>query len=162
MDIGHIFKQIQNMTNNTCNKCKNGKIVFQSEIKLALRSRFKFRCISCGTVKRVESCRGKKSTNANVNEAAISGIVSIGLGHSHLQVLLAHLNIQGMSYPTYQKYDRKLQISVWGLAKKLEQEALQEEIRIAKECGEVDSAGNALIAVEFDGSWGKRSFGKNY
>lgn len=137
-------------------------MVFESEIKQALRSVFQFRCKSCGTLKRVESCRGKKSTNANVNEAAVTGIVSIGLGHSHLQELLAHLNIQGMSYPTYHKFDRNLQTNVWGLAKKLEEEALQEEIRLAKECGEVDSAGNALITVEFDGSWGKRSYGKNY
>lgn len=162
MDIDYLFTQMQNMTSNKCNKCKNGKMVFQSEIKRALRSVFKFQCTSCGTLKRVESCRGKKADNANVNEAAVTGIVSIGLGHYHLQELLAHLNIQGMSNPTYHKLDQKLQINVWRLAKKLEEEALLEEIRLAIECGQVDSAGNALLTVEFDGSWGKRSYGKNY
>lgn len=137
-------------------------MVFRSEIKRALRSVFKFQCTSCRIWKRVESCPGKKAASANVNEAAITGIVSIGLGYSHLQELLAHLNIPGMSQPTYNKFDRKLQTNVWLLAKKLEEEALLEEIRLAIECGDVDSAGNPLIAVEFDGSWGKRSYGKNY
>ncbi|KAG4072233.1 hypothetical protein HA402_005955 [Bradysia odoriphaga] len=48
------------------------------------------------------------------------------------------------------------------LEEQLEEEHLQEEIRLAIAAGEVDSAGNALIIVEFDGSWGKRFNGKSY
>lgn len=47
-------------------------------------------------------------------------------------------------------------------SKQLEAEALAEEIRLAIEANDVDSAGNALIAVEFDGSWEKRSYGKTF
>lgn len=41
-------------------------------------------------------------------------------------------------------------------------EALQEEIDLAIAAGEVDSKGNALIAVICDGGWGKRSYGKKF
>lgn len=162
VDINYLFKQIMSMSSNTCNECGDGVMIFEGEIKHALISIFKFRCTACGRKKRIESCHTKQSNKANVNESAISGIVSIGLGHYHLQEFLAHLNIQSMTYPTYHELDRKFQKNAWALAKKLEEEHLQEEIRIARETGQVDSAGNALITVEFDGSWGKRSYGKNY
>lgn len=75
---------------------------------------------------------------------------------------MSHLNIPCMCYSTFHKIDKKLQDAWWKVAKKLEEDALNEEIRLAKENNEVDSAGNALIAVEIDGSWGKRSFTNNF
>lgn len=151
-----------NMGRMTCNRCNEGDMAYKGEIKRGLMSVFKFQCTDCGTKRRVESCPVKNTTTANINEGAVSGIISIGLGHYHLQEFLAHLNINDMSYSTYYGLDRKFQKKVWQLAKKLEEEALMEEIRLAKESGEVDSAGNALITVEFDGSWGKRSYRKNF
>lgn len=136
-------------------------MVFIGEIRRGLMSVFKFQCNRCNVKRRIESCP-KSSTEANVNEAAVSGIVSIGLGYYHLQEFLAHLNINYMNYSTYHLLDEKFQKNAWKLAKIFEEEALETEIRLAKECGQVDSAGNALIEVEFDGSWGKRSYRKNF
>lgn len=149
------------ITTNTCNECSDGEIFLKREIKRGLMSVFIFECTCCGVMKRVESCP-YKTTEANVNEGAVSGIVSIGLGYSHLQEFLAHINVPGMSYPTYLEFDKKFQINAWKLAKQLEEQSLMEEIRLAKEDGQIDSSGNALISVEFDGSWGKRSYGKNF
>lgn len=137
-------------------------MAFRGEIKRGLMSVFKFQCTHCGTKRRVESCPVKSTTTANINEGAVSGIISIGLGHSHLQEFLAHLHINDMSYSTYHGLDQNFQKKSWQLAKQLEEEALMEEIRLAKESGHVDSAGNALITVEFDGSWGKRSYRNNF
>lgn len=137
-------------------------MTFKGEIKRGLMSVFKFQCTHCKAKQRVESCAVKNTSMANVNQAAVSGIVSIGLGHYHLQEFLAHLNVNYMSYSTYHELDEEFQKNAWKLAKKLEEEALLEEIRLAKDCGKVDSAGNALIDVEFDGSLGKRSYRKNF
>lgn len=150
--MDHLLEQLQTISNNTCRICNEGDMVFESEIKRGLISEFRFQCTSCGNRKLAQSSRVKNISNANINEGAVSGIVSIGLGYYHLQELLAHLNIHGMSYPTYHKIDKSLQRNTRTLKKKLEDEALLEEIRLAIEKGEVDSAGNALIGVEFDGS----------
>lgn len=163
VDIKYFFEQMQAMSMNTCKTCNEGEMVFEKEFKKGLISIFTFQCTSCGKRKRLESCPHKKNKKgANVNQGAVAGIVSVGLGHYHLQEFFSHLNITTMSYPTYHKLDKHLQVNTWNLAKKLEEEALQEEIRLAIESGDVDSAGNALIPVEFDGSWGKRSYGSNF
>lgn len=162
VDINYVFEQMQRMSTNTCKTCNEGKMVFEKEIKRGLLSVFTFQCTSCGKRKRLESSHLRNNKGANVNQGAVTGIVSIGLGHYHLQEFFSHLDITTMSYPTYHKLDKQLQVNTWKLAKKLEDEALQEEIRLAIENGDVDSAGNALISVEFDGSWGKRSYGCNF
>lgn len=154
---------MQDMTKNVCKKCNIGEMIFESEFKKGLISIFRFRCTHCAKTKRIDSCPpAKTNTYANVNEAAVLGIVSIGLGRYHLEEFLAHLNIPCMCYSTFHKIDTKLQLDWLQVAKKLETEALNEEIRLAKENNEVDSAGNALIAAEIDGSWGKRSYTNNF
>lgn len=67
-----------------------------------------------------------------------------------------------MSYVTYHKLEEDIQAQYFKLSKNLEAEALEEEIKLARERNEVDSAGNALIAVEFDGSWEKRAYTSNF
>lgn len=137
-------------------------MTFTKETKRGLISMFHFSCTKCGRRKRVDSCEYKNKSLANPNDAAILGIVSIGLGFYHIQELLCNFNIPCMSYQTFYTIEKRLQSDWWKLAKKLEEEALLEEIRLAKEIGEVDSAGNALIPVKADGSWHKRSYGNNF
>lgn len=98
----------------------------------------------------------------NINISSILGITAVGLGYSHLEECLAHFNVPTMSYKTYHKYEGLVQGEYYKLSKQLEAQALEEEIKLAKENNLVDSAGNALIAVEFDGSWEKRSYTSNY
>lgn len=152
---------MRKFTNNKCIKCKKGELALRGEIKKGLMSIFKFQCTHCKIKRRVETCP-KNAGAANVNEAAVSGIVSIGLGYYHLQEFLAHLNVNCMNYSTYHELDHKFQKKIWELAKIFEEESLMREIRLAKESGQVDTAGNALIDVEFDGSWAKRSYRKNF
>lgn len=119
-------------------------------------------CNSCGKTMRFNSCPTYDDT-IDINLSAVLGITAVGLGHYHLQEFLAHLNVPVMSYVTYHKYEaERVQVEYFKLSKKLEAEALAEEIRLAKENNDVDLAGNALIAVEFDGSWEKRSYTNNF
>lgn len=137
-------------------------MVFAKETKRGLMSVFTFRCSSCTNTVKVNSCAPKNPSQSNVNQSAVLGIVSIGLGFYHLQEFLAHMDVNCMSYSTFHRLDGKLQADWWKLAKQFEEEALNEEIRLAKMDKKVDSAGNALIEAEIDGSWCKRSFGNNF
>lgn len=156
--MDYVFKQMQQMTKNICSECESGEMIFIKEIKWGLRSIFKFGCNCCGKTRRINSC----PKTEDINMTSVLGIVAIGLGFYHLEEFLTHLNIPSMSYVTYHKYEKNIQKEYLKLSKKLEAEALAEEIRLAKEANDVDSAGNALIGVEFDGSWEKRSYSKNF
>lgn len=149
---------MQKFTENICSECLSGKVIIVKEIKRGLMSTFIFECDYCGKKNRVRSC----PDTDDINMISVLGIISVGLGYYHLEEFLTHLDISGMSYVTYHKYERQIQIEYLKLSKKLEEEALAEEIRLAIESGDVDSAGNALIAVEFDGSWEKRSYTNNF
>lgn len=55
-----------------------------------------------------------------------------------------------------------MQENWWELGRHFADEALKEEIKHAIDTANVDSAGNALITIVTDGSWGKRSYGKGF
>ncbi len=161
VDIDYFFNQMTQLTNFGCSECEFGKIIFHKEIRQGLKSAFIFGCNSCQKKIRFNSCPTHDDTE-DINLSSVLGITSVGLGYYHQQEFLAHLNVPTMSYATYHKLEEKLQPQYLELSKKLESEALEEEIKLAKERNEVDSAGNALISVEFDGSWEKRSYTSNF
>lgn len=120
-----------------------------------------FHCDGCGKPIKINSVPSYDDSE-DINLASVLGITAIGLGFYHLMEFMAHLNVPVMSYPTYHKYEERIQIKYFELSKQLEADALEEEIRLAKECNSIDSAGNALLTVEFDGSWEKRSYTNNF
>lgn len=149
------------LTNFGCSACDAGKIIFKKEIARGLKSSFIFGCNSCEKEMRFNSCPTNDDTE-DINLSSVLGITAVGLGYYHLQEFLAHLNVPVMSYVTYHKLEEQIQPQYRELSKTLEAEALSEEIKLAKELNEIDSAGNALIAVEFDGSWEKRAYSNNF
>lgn len=144
-----------------CPACEDGRMSFLKECRRGLKSAFTFECSDCENQIKIGSCPSYDECD-NVNMSSVLGITSVGLGYYHLQEFLAHLQIPAMSYPTFHKYEEFLQKHYSKLSKQLEEEALNEEIRLSKEHNEVDSAGNALIPVEFDGSWEKRAYTNNF
>lgn len=131
------------------------------ESRKGLASTFSLSCTNGCKTKKIHSDRSNKN-QSKPNEAAALGIASVGLGFYHLEEFCTILNIPCMSYKTYHRMDENLQNDWWTLAKKSQEDALNEEIRLAKELNEVDSSGNALIAVKADGSWHTRSYGSNF
>lgn len=131
------------------------------ETKMGLRSIFEFRCRICGIAQKVTTCE-RDNEGMNVNKAAVLGTTSVGTGFYNLEEICAHLDIPCMSDKTFDKNNKDLQKDWWQLAQHHTDEALKEEIRLAKAANEVDAKGNALIVVITDGSWGKRSYGKGY
>lgn len=130
------------------------------EIKKGMNSIFQFHCNGCDVKKLIYSC--KPDSPITVNEAAILGITSVGLGSYHLNELCNNLEIPCMSNYMYDNTQKKQEIDWWKLAQKEASIALQEEIRLARLDGKVDSKRNALITVVCDGTWPKRSYNKNF
>lgn len=128
---------------------------------MGLRTIFTFHCRVCGFVEKVSTCE-RDMEGSNVNKAAVLGITTTGSGFYNLEEFCSHLDIPCMSDKTFQKNNKELQGNWWQLAQDQVSAALNEEIRLAKLSGDVDSKGNALIIVITDGSWGKRSYGKGY
>ncbi len=136
-------------------------MALKSETKRGLNSIFKFECQKCGVIRKIESCP-KKNDSFTCNEDAVLGINSIGSGYYHLHEFFTQINVPCFSNTTYDKISKEQQTIWWELATKTALEALQEEVRLARAAGLVDSIGNALIAVIADGGWGKRTYGKGF
>lgn len=137
------------------------QMVFAKETKMGFRSIFYYQCSECGVLHKLQSST-KNDVSLDVNEKATLGITSIGSGFYHLEEFCAHMDIPCMSSTTFGKANKALQENWWELGKFHSELALQEEIDHAVAIGNVDSAGNALITVICDGSWGKRSYGKGF
>lgn len=154
-----VFAQIKQIDRHS-DTCNFDNMQFIHEIKKGLHSTFEFICTTCGEYKRIESSP-RNNTSLGVNEAAVLGIRSIGLGRAHIDEFFAHLNVPTMSNTLYDSNNKIHQKEWWYLAKKSALEALKKEIALAVQNNEVDSAGNARLSVKVDGSWGKRSMGSN-
>lgn len=139
----------------------NSSMVFKKETKQGFRSIFHFECSDCGVFHKIQSS-SKNDVIMDVNKAATLGITSIGSGFYHLEEFSSHLNIPCMSSTTFETENKKMQENWWKLGGYHTELALKEEIEHAIATGNVDSAGNALIAITCDGSWGKRSYGKGF
>ncbi|KAG4076831.1 hypothetical protein HA402_004433 [Bradysia odoriphaga] len=158
-DIGLIFDQFKNMDQHS-DTCRFADMECVNENKKGLLSIFEFKCSTCGYQQEIAS--NKTMEAIDVNEAAVLGVTSIGLGSYHLNEFCSHMQIPCMSQFIYSRRDKNLQTDWWELAQKEALSALHEEIRLAILNGDVDSAGNALILIVCDGSWPKRSYTSNF
>lgn len=164
VDIGHLFQSLETSSKHEPFGCTFADMAFVSERRHGLRSSFTFKCKMCCRVDVIDSepQPDKGSRVMDVNSAAVSGIISIGAGHSNLSELLAALNIPYMASGTFADKEGPLidviELAAWESMK----EAGIEEARIARERGEVDGEGCPLITVIADGAWSKRSYKNKY
>ncbi|KAG4067520.1 hypothetical protein HA402_005292 [Bradysia odoriphaga] len=159
VDVAFVLEQKKYLYQHS-DEC-DSQMVFTKETKLGFRSIFHFQCSECGVFHKVQTS-SKNDGSTNVNKSAALGITSIGSGFYHLQELCAHLEIPCMSSGTFDKQNKEIQKEWWEAAMKQSERALEEEMQHAIATGNVDSAGNCLITVICDGSWGKRSYGKGF
>lgn len=159
VDMAFLFEQMKHL-NKHSDECAS-QMVYRKETKLGFRSIFHFECSDCGIFHKIQSSSNNDVT-INVNKMITLGITSTGSGFYHLQEFCAHANIPCMSSTTFGSENKKIQEDWWKLGKDHTEQALKEEIDHAIATGNIDSAGNALITVICDGSWGKRSYGKGF
>ncbi|KAJ8886968.1 hypothetical protein PR048_013182 [Dryococelus australis] len=95
----------------------------------------------------------------DVNTAAVSGTVSSGGGHAHLEEVLAAMDVPVLSFKAFHKYhnilcDRQL----WEKYRL----RLLKRLGLQRKRGEVHSESILMIKVVADGCWSKRSYRTNY
>lgn len=154
-----MIEQFNNL-NKHMTEC-DSNMVLVKETKLGFRSIFYFSCSECGAICEIQSS-SKNDICINNNKAAVLGITSFGCGFYNLEEFSSHLNVPCMSSKTFDAENKKIQEEWWKLGRHFSEEALKEEIDHSKATGNVDIAGNALVRVITDGSWGKRSYGRGF
>lgn len=162
VDIHFLFKQFQKLSDH-CPQfgCTLSNVILKSETKKGLKSGFIFQCNMCGVNQTVWS-EPEESEVIDINKAAVVGTMSLGGGFAALEKLLGAMNVRCMSNKTYDKYHGIVSKGWEETALKEMREAAEEEIKLARERGDVDQDGTPLLTVVTDGSWAKRSYRKNY
>lgn len=135
---------------------------FISEKQYGLRSTYTFKCKMCNISEIIESEKKTLDTYIPINLAAISDSISIGIGYSQLEEMLASLDIPCMSDKTFQSCQNQISESIHQVAEEAMRIAGEEEKKLAIESGEIDIDGTPMCAVVADGQWSKRSYKTKY
>jgi len=158
VDIYYVFDQIK--------KCVHEGTFMDMELlherRFGLRSKFTFLCKMCKIVHIIESEEEKPKLYMPINEAAVSGSISIGIGHSQLEEICATMDIPSMTSKTYIKNNDIIGKKIHEIAENVMKIAGEEERRLAIENGDIDNNGIPMCTVVADGQWGKRSYKTKY
>lgn len=162
VDLNYFINRIKYISEHAPQfNCSIVNMKLQNEIKRGLKSGLVFKCNMCGIVKTIWT-EPEETTSMDINSAAVAGAISSGGGFTSTEKLLGAMNVRYPSFKTFQKHSQTV-------SKGWEESALQEmkasaeeECRMARERGDVDHSGNALLTVVADGSWAKRSYRTNY
>lgn len=90
------------------------------------------------------------------------GALSTGSGFSQEEEKFATLGIKYMSQPLFSKCEKIAGSIIASYTEEITNQAIEEETKLAKEGGSVDSNGYAHIAAIVDGGWYKRSNGHGF
>ena len=141
--------------------CNLSNLKFCSEKTSGLHSKFSITCGMCNEKFFLETTR-RSNHNADINYEAVSGIMSLGLGFTHLKMFLACLNIPSITLRLYTSIHDTVCSRWQRAAEQSMAQAAREESEHAKSIGSVDVDGVPMITVVADGCWSKRSYGTNY
>ncbi|XP_050512375.1 uncharacterized protein LOC126888289 [Diabrotica virgifera virgifera] len=131
------------------------------EKRTGLFSEFYLKCQMCNCLKTITS--DKKSENkVNINSSIVLGSISTGIGYSQTSELAATLDLPFMTLKTYNNYHEQVAEFIRASAWQTMELAAAEEIKMAKDAGNVDENGIPCITVVTDGAWSKRSYNVNY
>lgn len=129
-------------------------------------TKFFFECRMCGHTDDFWSDpRGEDLDGIDLNEAAVSGTLTTGIGFAQFEELCAAINITCMSETSYRKYRDKVIGYFEKAASAAMKEAADEERKLAFAAGDFiiyEGRKIALIAVVADGQWSRRSYGHTY
>lgn len=135
---------------------------FLKENRYGLRSDFIFSCKMCQIKYTIKSEEKIPVVYLPVNEAAVSGSISVGIGYSQLEELCATMDIPCMTSATYLSNQSRIGEKIHQIAEEVMKIAGQEERKLAIEHKEFDTDGTPMCAVVADGQWGKRSYKTKY
>lgn len=135
---------------------------FLKENQFGLRSNFIFFCKMCHIKCIIKSEEKTPNLYLPVNEAAVSGSISVGIGHSQLDEMCASMDIPCMTSATYGQNQSYIGKKIHDIAESVMKAAGEEEKKLAIEYGDIDIDGIPMCVVVADGQWGKRSYKTKY
>ncbi|CAH2092100.1 unnamed protein product [Euphydryas editha] len=141
--------------------CRLNSLKIVKEMQKGLISKFDLKCCMCGLLFKLETCNEENLT-LNVNTGAVSGALMVGIGLSNLNELTASMDLPTMPFRLYSSIHADV-AEMWRItAEETMQEAAKKEIEAAELRGDVNNRGIAMIPVEADACWSKRSYKTNY
>ncbi|XP_063223711.1 uncharacterized protein LOC134531760 isoform X6 [Bacillus rossius redtenbacheri] len=156
-DIDYFFNRLKVLCNHGPLGCGIQNLVITNEARRGLNSIFSVKCNMCNFQDTLHT-ENPKSDSMDINTAAVTGSVCIGIGHRQLEELTAAMDIPTMSANTYAKYHDKVSDGWEKTAIKEMGIAVQREAQLAVERGDVDEDGFPVLTVIADGQWSKRSY----
>jgi len=162
VDMNYVFYQIKNSNHKGPFDCSFVNMTFISEKKYGLRSTFKFKCDICNIIMSIDSEKSKPENYLPINEAAVSGSISAGIGFTQLSELCATMDISCMASCSFVLVQDFINKRIHDVAEAQMKIAGDEERRLAIEAGSVDIDGIPMCTVVADGQWSKRSYKTKY
>lgn len=132
--------------------------VGENRFGLAQILKVKCRNINCGVTNDVTVATGSKHVTDqggkawDVNSRLAAGMINGGFGESHVNSLLAVLNIPGISKRGLKEREREIGSTLDKMAEDSCREYLQEEAKLI----------DMILTASFDGAWQKRGTGHAY
>lgn len=162
VDFQYFFDQFINiLSHNSKFGCNASNLVIIEEKLQGFCSTFSLSCAMCGSQFLLKTCQ-IKTNKLDVNQSAVSGVISIGCGRTNLNELAASIDLPLMNKSIYEKCHVNL-FNWWKTTAEATMiEAGKEEASIALESGNVSPSGIPTIAVTADAAWGKRSYKTNF
>lgn len=162
-DIQHLFFQILNSKKHGMFDCNLTDMELVSERRRGLYSEFLLKCKMCNITDTITTERCQQgNTDTEINSCVAMAAISTGVGYCQVEEIAAAIDMPIMSNKTFNKYHNKVSETIFKMAWASMREAGQEEAKLARDLGEVDSEGIPSITVVTDGAWSKRSYNVNY
>lgn len=161
VDINFFFQALKYASNPDNHDpgmgCTFQNLVIFDETRNGLSSRIKMKCTMCNYRFNIDT----NCDHISVNQKAVLGIMSIGLGFRSLEQFLGTLDIPYVSHTTYDRHHDVVCNKLEEFAKESMRDAMENEKELAIASGDVID-GIPYITVKCDGFWAKRSYRKNY
>ncbi|XP_050513105.1 uncharacterized protein LOC126889537 [Diabrotica virgifera virgifera] len=146
VDVCHFSKALLSFPHCGLFSCDGTTVELLKETRKGLESTFLFQCNTCKSTVEV-STDDPYSKQTPVNTAAVTGVISIGLGYANLKEWCSTLNMPVMSETIYKKIEGKLMDNFYTTATELMLAAGKEEESLAREWGEVDPEDDKAVLV---------------
>lgn len=102
VNISHLAGQFRQMANHE-QICTGGRFSLIGENRNGFHTTFEFQCV-CGATKTVTSDKNETT----LNDAAVWGSMSIGIGRTQMEELFSVMNIPVMAAKTFRKHEIKI------------------------------------------------------
>ena len=141
-----------------CTKCEGGPFslddIIKPPVRVGLGVVLYVQCRNCkaeSSIRPYYSHRtGRRGPEAvTLNSRAALAMLHTGQGHAHLKADLSVLGIGSLTSRSYKKREREVGVAVESVCKESCTKSKEME-RV--ECGKVDSDGDALVSVSYDGA----------